>query len=167
MTIGRLSLSCIANRIVVGMVVAITPNWVVADERSKTLDVLKQADVKQIDYLINTHFCADHFGATAALAEQIPIRHFIDHGRSAEYQRNDDWWKAHRGPWFKPGMGKDKDALYETYLKAKEKGRHIEVKAGDTVPVKDLDVRVLCANGKVLSEPLPGAGQPNPAGEAV
>src|SRR6478672_11126212 len=134
---------------------------------SRTLDVMKQADVKQIDYLVNTHFCADHFGATAALAEQIPIRHFVDHGRSAEYQRDDEWWKAHRGPWFKTGMGKDKDALYETYLKAAEKGRRIEVKAGDTVPVKGLDVRVLCANGKVLAEPLPGAGQPNPAGEGT
>jgi competence protein ComEC len=133
----------------------------------RTLDVIKRADVKQIDYLVNTHFCADHFGATAALAEQIPIRHFVDHGRSAEYQRDDEWWKARRGPWFKPGMGKDKDALYETYLKAAEKGRRIEVKAGDSIPLKGVDVRVLCANGKVLSEPLPGAGQPNPAGEAV
>jgi beta-lactamase superfamily II metal-dependent hydrolase len=134
---------------------------------TRTLDVIKQADVKQIDYLVNTHFCADHFGATAALSEQVPIRHFVDHGRSAEYERDDDWWKAHRGPWFKPGMGKDKDALYETYLKAMEKGRHVEVKAGDTVPLGGAKVHVLCANGKVLSEPLPGAGQPNPAGEGV
>jgi competence protein ComEC len=134
---------------------------------SRTLDVIKQAEVKQIDYLVNTHFCADHFGATAALAEQVPIRHFVDHGRSAEYERDDEWWKAHRGPWFKPGMGKDKDALYETYLKAMEKGRHVEVKAGDTVPLNGAKVHVLCANGKVLSEPLPGAGQPNPAGERV
>src|SRR6476619_6695223 len=71
---------------------------------TRTLDVIKQADVKQIDYLVNTHFCADHFGATAALSEQVPIRHFVDHGRSAEYERDDDWWKAHRGPWFKQGM---------------------------------------------------------------
>src|SRR6478672_13737045 len=109
----------------------------------RTLDVLKQADVKQLDYLVNTHFCADHFGATAALAEQIPIRHFVDHGRSAEYQRDDEWWKAHRGPWFKPGMGKEKDVLYETYLKAAEKGRRIEAKAGDKIPVKGLDAATL------------------------
>jgi competence protein ComEC len=133
----------------------------------RTLDVMKQVDVKQLDYLVNTHFCADHFGATAALAQQIPIRHFVDHGRSAEYQRDDDWWKAHRGPWFKPNMGKDKDALYETYLQTAKAGRHMQVQAGDTVPVKGIDVRVLCANGKVLSEPLPGAGQPNPAGEGI
>jgi beta-lactamase superfamily II metal-dependent hydrolase len=134
---------------------------------SRTLDVLKQADIKQIDYLLNTHFCADHFGATAALAQQIPIRHFVDHGRSAEYQRDDDWWKAHRGPWFRPDMGKERDALYETYLAAAKAGRHIQVQAGDTVPAKGIDVRVLCANGKVLSEPLPGAGQPNPAGNSI
>src|SRR3954451_23220618 len=27
----------------------------------RKLDVIKQADVKQVDYLVNTHFCADHF----------------------------------------------------------------------------------------------------------
>jgi hypothetical protein len=48
-----------------------------------------------------------------------------------------------------------------------EKGRHIQVKAGDTVPLKGVDVRVLCANGKVLERPLPGAGQPNAAGEGI
>src|SRR5438874_2922938 len=118
----------------------------------RTLDVLKQADVKQLDYLVNTHFCADHFGATAALAQQIPIRHFVDHGRSVEYQRDDAWWKAHRGPWFREGMGKTKDADYEAYLKVASKARHLQVNAGDGVDVKGLDVRVLCANGKVLSE---------------
>jgi beta-lactamase superfamily II metal-dependent hydrolase len=133
----------------------------------RTLDVIKQADVKQVDYLVNTHFCADHFGATAALAQQIPVRHFVDHGRSVEYQRDDEWWKGRRGPWFKVNMGKEKDALYETYLKAAESGRHLQVKAGDTVPIKGLEVRVLCANGKVLAEPLPGAGQPNPAGDGI
>src|SRR5690349_15042493 len=124
MTTGRLRFRCIAVRIVIGVVVAIAANCLLAAERSKTLDiycidisasvgnatlivspagetmlldagpprsemrtldVIKQADVKQIDYLVNTHFCADHFGATAALAEQVPIRHFVDHGPSAEY----------------------------------------------------------------------------------
>ena len=133
----------------------------------RTLDVMKQVDVTQLDYLVNTHFCADHFGATAALAQQVPIRHFVDHGRSAEYQRDDEWWKTHRGPWFKPSMGKDRDALYETYLQAAKGGRHMQVRAGDIVPIKGIEVRVLCANGKVLSEPLPGAGQPNPAGDGI
>src|SRR5262245_19961246 len=133
----------------------------------RTLDVLKQTDVKQIDYLVNTHFCADHFGATAALAQQIPIRHFVDHDRSVEYERDDEWWKARRGPWFKVNMAKDKDTLYESYLKAAQAGRHIQVHAGDAIPIKGIEVRVLCASGKVLAEPLPGAGQPNPAGDGV
>jgi hypothetical protein len=39
MTAGRLRSSCIAVRILIGMVVAIAANWVLADERSKTLDI--------------------------------------------------------------------------------------------------------------------------------
>src|SRR5438128_10504656 len=41
---------------------------------ARTLDVIREADVKQIAYLVNTHFCADHGGATAALAAPIPTR---------------------------------------------------------------------------------------------
>src|SRR5262245_371475 len=44
----------------------------------------RQAGVKQIDYLVATHFHADHIGGTAALAARLPIRHFIDHGTSVD-----------------------------------------------------------------------------------
>src|SRR4029453_17808530 len=106
----------------------------------------------------------DHFGATAALAQQIPIRHFVEHGESTQYGRDDEWWKAHRGPWFKPDTVKNYDELYETYRQARGKGRRVVAKAGDILPLKGVDARVLCARGRVLSESLPGAGQPNPGG---
>jgi competence protein ComEC len=138
-----------------------------ARSERRTLSVMERAGVKQLDYLINTHFCPDHFGATAALAQQTPIRHFVEHGESVQYQQNDDWWKAHRGPWFKPDTPKNYDQLYEAYRQARTKGRRIVAKAGDTIPVNGISVHVLCARGKVLSDPLPGAGQPNPAGDGI
>ena len=36
------------------------------------------------------------------------------------------------------------------------------MKPGDTIPVKDLDVRVVSAGGETIASPLPGAGKPNP-----
>ena len=42
------------------------------------------------------------------------------------------------------------------------KGNHIEVKAGDRIPIKGIDVEVVTASGKAIAKPLPGAGQANP-----
>ena len=42
--------------------------------------VAKLAGVEQIDYLVITHFHADHMGGVAQLTARLPVRHFIDHG---------------------------------------------------------------------------------------
>jgi beta-lactamase superfamily II metal-dependent hydrolase len=131
----------------------------------KVLQVFELAGVKQIDWMINTHYHADHFGATAPLSEAIPIINFVDHGESVEHHRSDDWWRERRRPWFREGVGKQYDTMYERYLKACEKGRRVTVKPGDIVPMKGVELRVVCAGGKVIESPLPGAGQPNDMGD--
>jgi glyoxylase-like metal-dependent hydrolase (beta-lactamase superfamily II) len=40
----------------------------------------RDAGVTQIDYLVITHFHADHVGGAAQLQARLPIRRFIDHG---------------------------------------------------------------------------------------
>jgi beta-lactamase superfamily II metal-dependent hydrolase len=130
---------------------------------SRVLEVMKQAGVRQVDHLVTSHYHADHCGATAALAARVPIRNYVDHGPSVEYGKDDDWWKERRGPWFRKGIGKEYDKRYKDYLAGRENSRHTVVKAGDTIPLEGVEVRVLCAGGKVLDKPLPGAGQKNPA----
>src|SRR5438105_12535612 len=44
----------------------------------------KLAGVKQIDYLVITHYHADHVGGVAELIARLPVRRFIDHGSSSE-----------------------------------------------------------------------------------
>src|SRR5438445_2149479 len=103
----------------------------------------KAAGVKKIDYLVITHYHADHVGGVPQLAEKLPIRNFVDHGPSIE-------------------TTKDAGVLFNAYSAFRDKGNHIQVKAGDTIPIKGLDIRVLSAAGGAIGSPLPGAGQPNP-----
>ena len=104
----------------------------------------KNAGVKKIDYLVITHYHADHVGGVYQLAEKFPIVNFVDHGASTE-------------------TGKPAEILFNEYSAVRSKGHHIEVKPGDTLPLKNLDVKILSAGGEVLGTALPGAGEPNPA----
>jgi beta-lactamase superfamily II metal-dependent hydrolase len=48
----------------------------------------KAAGVKRIDYLVITHYHADHAGGLPQLAERLPIRNFVDHGAQTETTRD-------------------------------------------------------------------------------
>jgi beta-lactamase superfamily II metal-dependent hydrolase len=101
------------------------------------------AGVKQIDYLVISHYHGDHFGGVAELAAKLPIRNFVDHGPNSE--RNE---KA--------------EAAFKPYEQQRAKGTHIEVHAGDRIPVAGLTVDVVASGGGLISVPLQGGGIPNP-----
>ena len=86
-------------------------------DAGRILAAAKSAGVKKIDYLVTTHYHSDHVGGVPQLAEKIPIRNFVDHGASVE-------------------SGKDADVLFTAYKAFRDKGNHIQVKPGDTIPVK-------------------------------
>ena len=104
----------------------------------------KMAGVKKIDYLVITHYHSDHVGGVQQLANKMPIVNFVDHGPNSE-------------------TDKAATIRFTEYSAFRDKGKHILVKPGDTIPIKGMDVKVLSANGDLISSPLPGAGQPNPS----
>jgi competence protein ComEC len=115
---------------------------------NRILDVLKDAGVKQIDYMVITHYHVDHVGSYQALHEKIPMKHFIDHGEDRDTREQ-------------------VKGFYAWYTAMTEKaGTRTIAKPGDKIPIKGLNVEVLTADGKVLKKPIagaPGAGKPNPA----
>jgi competence protein ComEC len=103
----------------------------------------RDAGVTQIDYLVVTHYHSDHVGGVRQLAEQIPIRTFVDHGPTSE-------------------RGELAASLYGGYIETRRNGAHVPVRAGDHIPVGGLGVQVLTSAGGLLSVPLEGGGAPNP-----
>ena len=114
--------------------------------------VAKQAGVTQIDYFVNTHYHSDHVGGLPQLAARLPIRTFIDHGPNIEDPAAG-------------GTGRGTGQVFNAYVPIRDRGPHVVAKPGDTIPIEGIDVRVVSAAGKLIVNPLPGAGAPNPACE--
>jgi len=112
-------------------------------DTGRIMDAIKDAGLTQIDHLILTHYHGDHFGGMAELARQIPIKEFIDHGRNVQEGVGADW---------------ERDVYPKLYANAK----HTVVKPGDRIQLTGVDWRIVASAGEV-TQPLPGAGQPNPA----
>lgn len=49
-------------------------------DTDRIMEAVTAAGLKQIDYLLITHYHGDHVGGFPELAARIPIRNFIDHG---------------------------------------------------------------------------------------
>ena len=106
--------------------------------------VAKEAGVKQIDYLVISHWHADHFGSVPDLSTRLPIRNFVDHGP--------------------PMIETSENALagYKAYAAIRDKGHYMPVKRGDKIPIKGLDVQVVTSDGVAITSPLLGGGASNP-----
>ena len=115
-----------------------------ARDASRIATVASAAGLKQIDYLLVTHFHGDHDGVPE-LAQLISIRTFVDHGGL------DD-----------PGTVAGTVQAFDAYAAVRAKGRHIEVKPGDQLPLKGVRLTIVSSARKTLPSPLPGAGSRNP-----
>jgi beta-lactamase superfamily II metal-dependent hydrolase len=128
-----------------GQTLLVDAGWPGLDGRDadRIAAVAKVAGVRQIDYLVVTHFHTDHMGGVAPLADRLPIHHFIDHGADTQ-------------------LGDRAAAAFKAYADVRHKGDHVEAKPGYVIPITGVTAQVIAASGAVLTTPLAGAGQANP-----
>jgi competence protein ComEC len=113
-------------------------------DTDRIMTTLAAAGVKALDYLMLTHYHVDHVGGVQELAKRIPIRHFVDHGPTAE-------------------PNEQVAGFAQAYAELYRQAGHTVVKPGDKLAVAGLDWYIVTAAGKALTTPLPGAGGPNPS----
>ena len=128
-----------------GQSLLIDAGWPGYDGRDadRIMTAAREAGLKQIDYVLITHYHRDHVGGVPQLVDGIKVGTFIDHGpnlEDSEVTRTD----------------------YAAYEKAIAGHAHVVVKPGWGLPIKGIEVRVLTAAGDHIIDPLPGAGQANP-----
>jgi competence protein ComEC len=115
-------------------------------DADRIVTAAKNAGISKIDYVLITHYHADHVGGVPQLVERIPVGTFIDHGKTRESGAN---------------ANKLFGAYKQTFVDGKSK--RLSLKPGDTVPVEGLKATIVSGDGNLIGSALPGGGQENPA----
>lgn len=110
----------------------------------RIVETLDLAGVSQIDHLWTTHYHRDHVGALLALAKQVPVLHYYDHGAPHEGDRI-------------------VSAAFMSSYQALSRGKRTVVRPGDKVPMAGVDITTVASNGSYIQTNLAGGGIRNPA----
>jgi competence protein ComEC len=115
-------------------------------DANRIVAVAKKAGLNRIDYVLLTHYHADHAGGLTQLVERIPVGTVLNHGENRETS--------------------DAAAVqnWQTYQKllAAGKFKGIISKPGDLLPVAGMQATVVSSDGALIANPLPGGGQDDP-----
>lgn len=126
--------------------------WPGHDSRDakKIAAAAKDAGISRIDWMLTTHYHADHVGGVPQLAEILPVRTYLDHGANTEASPNTV-------------------KLYEAYREVRQKGAHRILSAGENLPFGSGMLHIVSARKELIAKPLraPGAGIRPPGCEHI
>ena len=108
----------------------------------RIVETLTAAGVTRVDHLWTTHYHGDHVGALLALAKQVPVMRFYDHGVPHPNDR----------------------IVSAAFLSAYDelsRGKRTIVKPGDKVRMTGLDITTVASASQFLRSNLPGGGSRN------
>jgi beta-lactamase superfamily II metal-dependent hydrolase len=105
-------------------------------DAKRILAAANAAGLKQIDYLVISHYHGDHVGGLAALSKMIPIGRFYGPGDEIE-PANQKWYDSFR---------------------TASAGKRTIAKPGDVIPLKGVEALVVSSDRQFLAKPLEGGG---------
>src|SRR5579864_1592582 len=114
-------------------------------DADRIMEAANLAGIKQIDFVLLTHYHMDHAGGLPQLAAQIHIGTAIDHGENREPKE-----AATTRVW------QDYQALL-----AKGELKRIVAKAGETLPLEGIGAQVISSDGALIDKPLNAGGGQN------
>jgi beta-lactamase superfamily II metal-dependent hydrolase len=114
-----------------------------ARDAQRIAAAMKKAGVGTLDYLVITHYHADHVGGMEQLASRVKFRNVVTHGPTTE-------------------TGQGADTMMATFraAMAASGAKEIVVKPGETIPLKGIDIKVLASNRALIDAPLKSASNP-------
>jgi beta-lactamase superfamily II metal-dependent hydrolase len=109
----------------------------------RIVETLQTAGVRQIDHMWITHYHGDHVGSLMALAKQVPMAHFYDHGTPHPNDRI-------------------VSAAFMASYEELSRGKRTIVKPGDKVRLAGLDITTVASGNRLIRTNLRGGGESNP-----
>lgn len=130
-----------------GQTMLVDAGYPTANDRdtNRIAEAAQALGIKQFDYVVATHYDADHSGNIPKMITRVPGNAFVDHGEIIPTANE-----------------RNKTGFYEPYLKAIEGKKRLVVKPGDIVPLKGVTVTVVTASMNALAKPVKGvSNKPN------
>ncbi len=121
----------------------------------RAMKAIELAGVKQLDYVVISHYHWDHYGTVPGISAKIPILNYVDHGRNLDIGATPEYHERYGG-------SSGPNPNFEAYAKSREKGHHIVAKPGARLPMKDIEVSILTSAGAVLEEPCQARARQTP-----
>ncbi len=118
-------------------------------DADRVIEVAKRAGLRRIDYALTTHYHQDHFAALPQVATAFPVGTFLDHGELHAPELE----------------GERAVRTYRDYVSTRAKGRHREMRAGDSIRLAgDVQMTAVSSAARPIAKPLslPGANTSNP-----
>jgi len=114
-------------------------------DADRIVSIAKKEGLSKIDYVLITHYHADHAGGIPELVKRIPVGTFLDHGPNREFDK---------------GITEKDYAEYQKVLAA-GKSKVIHETPGQLLPIKGMQATVISSDGKLIEKPLAGGGETN------